>query len=98
MAKKKKSKYNLSTQIYKGIRLTLLDYNEKYYNARNAKRFLIGDPKKSWQNIWIPNACLDSMGTIKPNINIDWIFRCPQGQIKLRYAHETHTDLYTGMR
>lgn len=33
MAKKKKSKYNLSTQIYKGIRLTLLDYNEKYYNA-----------------------------------------------------------------
>lgn len=92
--KKKKHNYDLSTQTYKGIRLTMCNYCEEYYATRNAKRFILGDPKTQYQKIWIPNSCLLPNGTIKPGINLDWLFRKPMNQKKLHYAHETNTELY----
>lgn len=91
---KKKNNYNFSTQLYKNIRLTMCRYYEEYYASRNAKRFILGDPKTQYQKIWIPNSCLLPDGTLKPDIDLDWLFRKPMNQKKLRYAHETDTELY----
>ena len=81
--------FNIATQLYKNIRLTLLDYHPSYCAARNAKRFRIGH---SIQNIWIPNCCLLPDGTLKPDINLDWIFNQERTKIKLRYAHELNNE------
>lgn len=91
---RKKHNYDLSTQTYKGIRLTMCNYCEEYYAARNAKRFILGDPKTQYQKIWIPNSCLLPNGTLKPGVDLDWLFRKPMNQKKLHYAHETNTELY----
>lgn len=84
-SKLKVSPYHLETQFYKGIPITLLDYHPSYYARRNAKRFQLGD-KKYGQNIWIPNAYLEKDGTLKPNVNIDFVFRRAYVQHKFEYA------------
>ena len=38
------------------------------------------------QNALIPNACLQDDGTLKPYINIDFVFRTAALQHKLKYA------------
>lgn len=64
-------------QYYKGIRLELIYRN---YNRKSAKRFTLGDTN---QNVWIPNKHLDSNGTIKPDENVDYVFRKSQRQLEL---------------
>lgn len=78
--------YNNKTQYYKGIPIKLIVYTEKHFARLNAKRFMLGDPKAN-QNIWIPNAYLESNGTIKNGVNIDFIFKKAYCQKKFYYAH-----------
>lgn len=81
--------FNIATQLYKNIRLTLIAYHPSYYTDRNAKRFRIGH---SIQTIWIPNGCLLPDGTLKPDVNLDWIFSQEKNKIKLRYAYELNNE------
>lgn len=85
-SKWKVSPYNLQTQFYKGIPVTMLDYHPSYYAQRKAKRFQLGD-KKYGQNIWIPNTYLEEDGTLKPNGNLDFVFRQAHAQRKFEYAN-----------
>lgn len=72
---------NLNTQYYKGIPITQIRRVD--YNFQKARRFLLG---KSNQNIWIPNCYLELDGTLKENINIDFVFKKAYIQKKLEYA------------
>lgn len=68
----KKSNYNstnrnFNIQYYKGIPLQQIDRG--YGNAK-ARRFTVNNTS---QNIWIPNVYLKLNGTLKDNIDIDWI-------------------------
>ena len=72
---------NLNTQYYKGIPITQIRRVD--YNFQKARRFLIG---KSNQNVWIPNCYLELDGTLKENINIDFVFKKAYIQKKLEYA------------
>lgn len=81
--------FNIATQLYKNIRLTLIPYHPSYYTGRNAKRFQIGH---SIQTIWIPNRCLLLDGTLKPDVNLDWIFNQEKNKLKLRYAYELNNE------
>lgn len=74
-------KRNLSTQYYKGIPLRLI--NRQNYRSRNAKRFIINETN---QNIWIPSIYLDKTGTIKNDVDLDWIFKTRYVQNKLKLA------------
>ena len=68
--KQKIIKLNLEPQYYKGVTILLIKRN---YNDYKAKRYMLGS-RSSGQNVWIPNAYLEEDGTLKPNINIDFIF------------------------
>lgn len=98
MYKKKDTKlpenypFNTKTQVYKNIRLTLCAYQPNYYDTRNAKRFTLGNPQIEHQKIWIPNTCLLPDGTLKPGIDLDWIFSMPTVQQKLKSAHEINNE------
>lgn len=81
--------YNNIVQYYKEIPLTLIIYTEKHFNRLKAKRFMLGDTKYN-QNIWIPNVYLEPNGTLKSNINIDFIFHKAYQQNKINYAHLEH--------
>lgn len=72
---------NLNTQYYKGIPITQIRRVD--YNFQKARRFLLG---KSNQNVWIPNCYLELDGTLKENINIDFVFKKAYVQKKLEYA------------
>lgn len=72
---------NLNTQYYKGIPITQIRRVD--YNFQKARRFLLG---KSNQNVWIPNCYLELDGTLKENINIDFVFKKAYIQKKLEYA------------
>lgn len=72
---------NLKEQYYKGIPITQIRRVD--YNFQGARRFLLG---KSSQNVWIPNCYLELDGTLKENINIDFIFKKAYIQKKLEYA------------
>ena len=79
---KKKVKYNTKDQYYKGILLTL---NTGFdYSCRGAKRFNINH---TYQKIWIPNYFLEEDGTIREDVDIDFVFRKAQNQ--LSYAGYT---------
>jgi hypothetical protein len=71
-------KYNLNTQVYKGIPLKLIV--RKDYVTTRAKRFIINNTN---QNVWIPNKHLEVDGTIKPGENIDYVFRKARRQLEL---------------
>lgn len=70
---------NFNMQYYKGIPLQLV--NRKYGSDCKAKRFALN---KTNQNVWIPNKFLEKNGTIKKGVNLDFVFRKAQNQ--LRYA------------
>lgn len=78
--------YNKQTQYYKGVPIKLIVYTEKHFARLKAKRFMLGDPKAN-QNIWIPNCYLQPDGTLKPGVNIDFVFRKAYCQKKFYYAH-----------
>lgn len=69
-------KYNTGTQYYKGIPVELIVRED--YGCYKAKRFKING---SNQNVWIPNCYLEDDGTIKANVNIDFVFRKSVNQL-----------------
>lgn len=69
-------KYNTKTQYYKGIPVELIVRED--YGCYKAKRFKING---SNQNVWIPNCYLEDDGTIKPNVNIDFVFQQSVNQL-----------------
>lgn len=77
--------YCTETQYYRGIPLRLIIYTKKHFDALNAKRFMLGDPKYN-QNIWIPNKYLDDTGRLIPGMNLDWAMQKAYRQNKFRYA------------
>ena len=88
--------YNTKTQYYKNIPLKLIKYTDAHFARLKAKRFMLGNPKYN-QNIWIPNVFLEQDGTLKSDINIDFIFRKAYQQKKFDYAHIQHLykNIYT---
>ena len=72
--------YNTQTQFYKGVPLNLIVYTESHFARLKAKRFVINHTN---QNLWIPNVYLLEDGTIKPNINIDFVLYNNRRQIAL---------------
>lgn len=66
------SKYNQTVQHYKHIPLKLIVYTEQHFSRLKAKRFVING---THQNVWIPNRYLMPDGTIKPDANLDFVFR-----------------------
>lgn len=68
---------NHQVQVYKGIALLLI---KRSYDGYAAKRFTLNGTN---QNVWIPNKHLLEDGTIKPNENIDYVFRKAQRQLEL---------------
>lgn len=77
-----KIKLNMQKQYYKGVELRLI---ERLYENKNAKRYLIGNPRYR-QNVWIPNKHLLEDGTLKENEDIDYVFRRAYYQKKFEYA------------
>lgn len=73
-------KYNQTVQYYKHIPLKLIIYTEKHFSRLKAKRFVING---THQNVWIPNCHLMPDGTIKPNSNLDFVFRNARRKLKL---------------
>jgi hypothetical protein len=71
---------NFKPQYYKGVKLQLIN---RRYDGFKAKRFTINGTN---QNVWIPNKHLMEDGTIKPNENIDYIFRKAKWQLKIAGA------------
>ena len=78
--------YNEYVQFYKHVPIKLIIYTEKHFARLKAKRFMLGSPKYN-QNIWIPNCYLEPNGSLKPNVNIDFIFKKAYQQKKFYYAH-----------
>lgn len=76
---------NLDLQYYKGVPLRQID--RKDYHALKARRFVLNDTN---QNVWIPNAYLQEDGTLKTNINIDFVFR----DSKTRFKRAGISELY----
>lgn len=68
---------NLSTQIYKGIPIRLI---ERKYLSYNAMRYVLNETN---QNVWIPKKHLLEDGTIKPDENIDYVFRNATHKLEL---------------
>lgn len=77
---KEYKKYNTRTQMYKNVPLQLIVYTESHFAKLKAKRFTINGTN---QNIWIPNVYLEPDGTLKENINIDFIFYKSARQLEL---------------
>ena len=71
---------NFKPQYYNGIKLQLIN---RKYDWFKAKRFTINGTN---QNVWIPNKHLLEDGTIKPNENIDYIFRKAKRQMEIALA------------
>lgn len=77
---KEYNKYNTRTQMYKNVPLQLIIYTENHFAKLKAKRFTINGTN---QNIWIPNVYLEPDGTLKENIDIDFIFYKSARQLEL---------------
>lgn len=60
---------NYSFQYYKDIPLQQIKRN---YKGLKARRFTLNGTN---QNVWIPNKYLLEDGTIKENVDIDFVFR-----------------------
>lgn len=60
---------NTDMQYYKGVPLQQIE--RKSYHKHKARRFTLNDTN---QNVWIPNRYLEVDGTIKPAVNIDFVF------------------------
>jgi len=68
-------KYNTETQYYKDIPIKLI---VRGYADSKAYRFALNDTS---QNVWIPKKHLEEDGTLKPDENIDYVFRKSQNQL-----------------
>lgn len=75
---------NTATQYYKDIPLRLIV--RKDYRALKARRFTLNGTN---QNVWIPCQYLEVDGTIKPNVNIDFVFLRAKIQLELAGVWET---------
>lgn len=75
--KANKHEMNFSTQYYKGIPIRLI---RRKYGDMKAKRFIINETN---QNVWIPNKHLLDDGTLKPDENIDYVFRSAKRQLEI---------------
>ena len=73
-------KYNTDIQYYKNVPLKLIVYTENHFARLRAKRYNINN---TIQNVWIPNCYLEPDGTIKTDINIDFIFYKSKRQLEL---------------
>lgn len=80
MVKKKYYKYNTNIQMYKNIPLKLIVYTESHFARLKAKRFTINNTN---QNVWIPNRYLELDGTIKSDVNIDFVFKKASRKLEL---------------
>ena len=72
--------YNTQVQMYKNVPLKLIVYTDAHFARLNAKRYTINNTN---QNVWIPNRYLEADGTLKSNINIDFIFYKAVNQLRL---------------
>lgn len=72
-----KAKINYEFQLYKGVKLQLIKRN---YEGYKAKRFTLNGTN---QNVWIPNKHLDECGNIKPDENIDYVFKKAKRQMEI---------------
>lgn len=77
---KRTDKYNTNTQYYKHVPLNLIVYTEEHFARLKAKRFRINHTN---QNVWIPNVYLEPDCTIKPNVDLDFIFLKAKRQLSL---------------
>lgn len=79
---------NFKWQKYRGIDFKLID---RVYGNAKAKRFVIRPHTSvgsNSQNVWIPNKHLEEDGTLKPDEDIDYVFRQAQRQLELAgYCH-----------
>lgn len=73
-------KYNTDIQYYKNVPLKLIVYTENHFAQLRAKRYNINN---TIQNVWIPNCYLEPDGTIKTDVNIDFIFYKSKRQLEL---------------
>lgn len=80
MTDKIETHLNLEEQEYRGIKLRLINRN---YVNRKAKRFTLFNTS---QNVWIPNYYLKEDGTIKDNINLDFIFKTNKVKRRVKNA------------
>lgn len=60
---------NTETQYYKGV--PLMQIVRKDYKVTKARRFTLNGTN---QNVWIPCVYLQEDGTLKRNVNIDFVF------------------------
>lgn len=99
-----KIKYNYAEQEYKGIRIKLIQRN---YRDVKAKRYVLIPPAgargaQTNQNVWIPNKHTEEDGTLKPNQDLDYVFRKAQNQLNyagytgpiigIKRTHQDHMD------
>lgn len=75
-------KRNLGVQFYKGIPLRI--DNKKRGRRRRAKKFIINE---SEQYVWISNIYLERDWSLRPDIDIDWMFRLKYNRSKLVKAN-----------
>ncbi len=78
--KKNFKKYNTQTQYYKNVPLKLIVYTDSHFERLKAKRFNVNN---TTQNVWIPNQFLEPDGSIKENVNIDFVFYRSKRQLEL---------------
>jgi hypothetical protein len=76
---------NTNLQFYKTVPLRQIV--RKDYHTLKARRFLMNDTN---QNVWIPCRCLEMDGTIKPNVNIDFIFMKSKRKFELAGISEVY--------
>lgn len=69
---------NTDIQYYKEIPLRQIKRSD--YHLMNARRYTLNGTN---QNVWIPNRYLHEDGTLKANINIDFVFRGSQRKFYL---------------
>lgn len=68
------------TQYYKNVPLKLIVYTDSHFERLKAKRFNVNN---TTQNVWIPNQFLEPDGSIKENVNIDFVFYRSKRQLEL---------------
>lgn len=79
--KAQNNKLNLGQQMYKGVPLKICQTCS--YENRNAIKFCIND---TMQAIWIPKQHLFTDGSIRPDHDLDYLFK-HDGLHKLELAH-----------
>lgn len=81
-------------QQYKNIPLELI--HRGYPRDGKAKRFALNGTN---QNVWIPNVYLNADGSLKENINIDFVFKKSYNQLRISgittigYIYDDHFRL-----